>query len=201
VSEEFRIAQVLRDRAAAHPDQVALVDGDGRRETYGELARAPTAWPGTCSREVRVRGASVTPGYFDNPEETDKALDEEGWLRTGDGGYVDAEGYLFLTDRIKDMIVTGAENVYPAEVEEVLAQHPHVAEVAVFGVPDERWGEVVTAAVVVCGDGEPQIDELVAFARERLADYKLPRAVHHIAEMPKTATGKVSKKDLRARYG
>jgi acyl-CoA synthetase (AMP-forming)/AMP-acid ligase II len=150
---------------------------------------------------VLVRGTSVTPGYFDNPEETDKALDGDGWLHTGDGGYVDAEGYLFLTDRIKDMIVTGAENVYPAEVEEVLAQHPLVTEVAVFGVPDERWGEVITAAVVVRGDDEPEIDELVAFARERLAGYKLPREVHYLDEMPKTATGKVSKKDLRARYG
>jgi long-chain acyl-CoA synthetase len=150
--------------------------------------------------EIRVRGASVTPGYFDNAEETEKALTSDGWLNTGDGGYVDAEGYLFLTDRIKDMIVTGAENVYPAEVEEILARHPQVAEVAVFGVPDERWGEVVTAAVVTRG-GTPDADELVAFAREHLARYKLPRAVHQIDEMPKTASGKVSKKDLRARYG
>ncbi len=90
--------------------------------------------------EVRVRGASVTPGYFENPGETKQAFAADGWLCTGDGGYVDEAGYLFLTDRIKDMIVTGAENVYPAEVEEVLAQHPAVAEVAVFGVPDERWG-------------------------------------------------------------
>jgi acyl-CoA synthetase (AMP-forming)/AMP-acid ligase II len=149
--------------------------------------------------EVRVRGSSVTPGYFDNPEETDAALGPDGWLHTGDGGYLDAEGYLFLTDRIKDMIVTGAENVYPAEVEEVLAQHPLVSEVAVFGVPDERWGEVVTAAVV--SPGRIDKDELVAFARERLAGYKLPRQVHCVDEMPKTATGKVSKKDLRERYG
>jgi len=149
--------------------------------------------------EVRVRGASVTPGYFENPGETKKAFAADGWLCTGDGGYVDEAGYLFLTDRIKDMIVTGAENVYPAEVEEVLAQHPAVAEVAVFGVPDERWGEVVTAAIVA-REGQPDADELVAFARERLAGYKLPRRVHHIDEMPKTATGKISKKDLREQY-
>jgi long-chain acyl-CoA synthetase len=149
--------------------------------------------------EVRVRGSSVTPGYFDNAEETDAALDPDGWLHTGDGGYLDGEGYLFLTDRIKDMIVTGAENVYPAEVEEVLAQHPQVVEVAVFGLPDDRWGEIVTAAVVTKQDIDA--DELIAFARERLAGYKLPRAVHHIDEMPKTATGKVSKKDLREQYG
>jgi acyl-CoA synthetase (AMP-forming)/AMP-acid ligase II len=152
--------------------------------------------------EVQVHGSSVTPGYFDNIEETDAALDHDGWLHTGDGGYLDADGYLFLTDRIKDMIVTGAENVYPAEVEEVLAQHPDVVEVAVFGVPDERWGEIVTAAVVTKQDtdADADADELIAFARERLAGYKLPRAVHHIDEMPKTATGKVSKKDLREQY-
>jgi acyl-CoA synthetase (AMP-forming)/AMP-acid ligase II len=149
--------------------------------------------------EVRVRGSSVTPGYFANPDETDRAFANDGWLCTGDGGYLNEDGYLFLTDRIKDMIVTGAENVYPAEVEEVLAQHPQVVEVAVFGVPDERWGEVVTAAVVT-RDRALDADELVAFARERLAGYKLPRAVHHIDEMPKTATGKVSKKDLRKQY-
>lgn len=148
-----------------------------------------------------MRGANVTPGYFDNVEETEQALTSDGWLNTGDGGYLAPEGYLFLTDRIKDMIVTGAENVYPTEVEEILAQHPLVSEVAVFGVPDERWGEVVTAAVVARGDDEPEIDELVAFAREKLAGYKLPRNVHYLDEMPKTATGKVSKKDLREQYG
>jgi acyl-CoA synthetase (AMP-forming)/AMP-acid ligase II len=190
-------------------------DPGGPREHLLRAAGKPYPWmelqivdPATSeplaadeTGEVLVRGTSVTPGYFDNPEETEKALGGDGWLHTGDGGYVDAEGYLFLTDRIKDMIVTGAENVYPAEVEEVLAQHPLVTEVAVFGVPDERWGEVITAAVVVRGDDEPEIDELVAFARERLAGYKLPRQVHYLDEMPKTATGKVSKKDLRARYG
>jgi long-chain acyl-CoA synthetase len=151
--------------------------------------------------EVRVRGASVTPGYFANESATAAAIDADGWLHTGDGGYLDDEGYLFLTDRIKDMIVTGAENVYPAEVEEVLAQHPAVAEVAVFGTPDERWGEIVTAAVVPRDGADAQPGELSAFARERLAGYKLPRRVHLVSELPKTATGKISKKDLRAQYG
>ena len=188
-------------------------DPGGPREHLLRAAGRPYPWmelqivdpstgeplPIDATGEVLVRGSSVTPGYFDNPEETDAALDPDGWLHTGDGGYLDAEGYLFLTDRIKDMIVTGAENVYPAEVEEVLAQHPSVAEVAVFGVPDERWGEIVTAAVVTKQETDP--DELVAFARERLAGYKLPRQVHYVDEMPKTATGKVSKKDLREQYG
>ncbi len=151
--------------------------------------------------EVRVRGTSVTPGYFANESETAAAIDANGWLRTGDGGYLDDDGYLFLTDRIKDMIVTGAENVYPAEVEEVLARHPDVSEVAVFGTADERWGEIVTAAIVPRHGADTQAVELTAFAREHLAGYKLPRSVHFVSELPKTATGKISKKDLRAQYG
>ncbi len=198
--------------------QLAAADHDpgGPREHLLRSAGQPYPWmelevvdPGSGAPvatgavgEVRVRGASVTPGYFANPAETAAAIDDDGWLRTGDGGYLDKAGYLFLTDRIKDMIVTGAENVYPAEVEEVLAQHPGVCEVAVFGVPDERWGEVVTAAVVAGpGGGDLSALELVGFARERLAGFKLPRQVHLVDALPKTATGKVSKKDLRARYG
>src|SRR5213078_2522320 len=99
------------------------------------------------------------------------------WLRTGDGGYLDDAGYLFLTDRIKDMIVSGGENVYPIEVEEALAQHPGVADVAVIGVPDEHWGETVMALVIPAAGATPTPDELVACARERLAGYKLPRIV------------------------
>jgi long-chain acyl-CoA synthetase len=151
--------------------------------------------------EVQVRGASVTPGYFGREEETAATIDPDGWLHTGDGGYLDQDGYLFLTDRIKDMIVSGAENVYPGEVEEVLAQHPDVSEVAVFGLPDERWGELVTAAVVGRENTALSTDELLDFARQRLAGYKLPRRVELVSELPKTATGKVAKKDLREQFG
>jgi long-chain acyl-CoA synthetase len=195
--------------------QLAAEDHDpgGPREHLLRSAGKPYPWmelevvdpatgeplpPGNVG-EIRVRGASVTPGYFDNDAETAAAIDDERWLRTGDGGYLDEQGYLFLTDRIKDMIVTGAENVYPAEVEEVLAQHPEVAELAVFGIPDERWGETVNAAVVARSE-EVSGEQLVAFARERLAGYKLPRRVHFVDELPKTATGKISKQDLRASY-
>jgi long-chain acyl-CoA synthetase len=125
----------------------------------------------------------------------------DGWLRTGDGGYRDEEGFLFLTDRIKDMIVSGGENIYPVEVEEVLSQHPAVADVAVIGVPDERWGETVKALVVVVPNSGVHADELVAFARERLAGYKLPRAVEFVSELPRSPAGKVLKRELRARYG
>jgi long-chain acyl-CoA synthetase len=196
--------------------QLAAADHDpgGPREHLLRAAGKPYPWmelevvdPGTGEPrgvgevgEVRVRGASVTPGYFANEAGTAAAIDHDGWLRTGDGGYLDHEGYLFLTDRIKDMIVTGAENVYPAEVEEALAQHPAVAEVAVFGTADERWGEIVTAAVVLRVDAGVSADQLAAFARERLAGYKLPRLVHFVDQLPRTATGKVSKRDLRERY-
>jgi long-chain acyl-CoA synthetase len=139
-------------------------------------------------------------GYFNRPEETAAALTHDGWLRTGDGGFVDADGYLFLTDRIKDMVVSGGENVYPIEVEEALSQHPGVSEVAVIGLPDERWGETVAAIVVPAAGREPTAEELVAFARGRLAGYKLPRIVEFASDLPRTPSGKVLKRDLRVRY-
>src|SRR5213075_765250 len=105
--------------------------------------------------------------------------------------YLDDEGYLFLTDRVKDMIVSGGENVYPIEVEDVLAQHPDVADVAVIGVPDERWGEAIKALVVTRDGSRPTPAVLVGFARERLAGYKLPRSIDFVADLPRTPTGKV----------
>jgi long-chain acyl-CoA synthetase len=153
--------------------------------------------------EVWLRAPNVMLGYFDRPEETAAALTGDGWLRTGDGGYVDEEGYLFLTDRIKDMIVSGGENVYPIEVEEVLARHPDVLDVAVIGVPDSRWGETVKALIVPQPEAaRAALDgDLIAFARERLAGYKLPRSIEFVDELPRTPTGKVLKRELRARYG
>jgi acyl-CoA synthetase (AMP-forming)/AMP-acid ligase II len=150
--------------------------------------------------EVWLRAPNVTPGYYNRPAETAAALTPDGWLRTGDGGYVDEEGYLFLTDRIKDMIVSGGENVYPVEVEEALARHAHVADVAVIGVPDAHWGESVTALIVPRPGTKPTADDLIAFARERLASYKLPRSVEFVDELPRNPTGKVLKRELRERY-
>ena len=139
-------------------------------------------------------------GYSNRPAETAAALTADGWLRTGDGGFVDGEGYLFLTDRVKDMIVSGGENVYPIEVEEVLSQHPGVADVTVIGVPDPRWGETVTALVIAAPGTRPAAEDLVAFARGRLAGYKLPRNVEFVDEFPRTPTGKVRKRDLREKF-
>jgi long-chain acyl-CoA synthetase len=189
-------------------------DPDGPREHLLRSAGRPFPWvelqiadpatgatlgPGEIG-EVLLRAPNVMAGYYNRPEETAAALTDDGWLRTGDGGFVDAEGYLFLTDRIKDMIVSGGENVYPVEVEEALSQHPDVAEVAVIGVTDERWGETVKALVVPRAGAAPTEEELVAFARDRLAGYKLPRSVELVADLPRTPTGKVLKRELRARY-
>jgi long-chain acyl-CoA synthetase len=150
--------------------------------------------------EVWLRAPNVMAGYYNRPAETSAALTPDGWLRTGDGGFRDEEGYLFLTDRIKDMIVSGGENIYPIEVEEVISQHPAVVEVAVIGIPDERWGETVKALVVLAPDAAVDASDLVAFARERLAGYKLPRSVEFVAELPHSPAGKVLKRELRARY-
>jgi long-chain acyl-CoA synthetase len=150
--------------------------------------------------ELLVRSKAVTGGYWNRPDETSSTIDGDGWLRTGDGGYLDDEGYLFLTDRIKDMIVSGAENIYPIEVENVLAEHPGIADVAVIGVPNEKWGETVKAIVVARPDVDLDPDEILSWARDRLAGYKRPTSVDVVAELPRNPSGKILKKDLRAPY-
>ena len=181
---------------------VLLAPGDHEREELLRAAGRPSPWMELriIDGEVWLRGPNVMAGYANRPAETAKALTADGWLRTGDGGYLDDEGYLFLTDRIKDMVVSGGENVYPIEVEDALAHHPAVAEVAVIGVPDARWGEAVKALVVLHPNVTASAQELVAFARERLAGYKLPRSVDFVAELPHTPSGKVRKQELRDRY-
>jgi long-chain acyl-CoA synthetase len=146
--------------------------------------------------EVWTRSAQNSPGYFGLPEETAALLTPGGWLRTGDGGHLDDDGYLFLTDRVKDLVISGGENVYPAEVEAVLRQHPAVADVAAFGVPDDRWGEVVAAAVVPRTPDLTAAD-LVAFTEGRLAGYKRPRTIRLVDELPRNAAGKVLRRVLR----
>jgi long-chain acyl-CoA synthetase len=181
-----------------------LLRSAGRPYPWVELRIADLATGGPVAAdvvgEVWLRGPNVTPGYFNRPAETGAALTPDGWLRTGDGGYVDENGYLFLTDRIKDMIVTGGENVYPVEVEEALAQHADVAEVAVIGVPHPHWGEAVKALVVLRPGARTRPEDLIAFARERLAGYKLPRSVDFVTELPRTPSGKVLKRELRDRF-
>ncbi|WP_181782368.1 long-chain-fatty-acid--CoA ligase [Pseudonocardia pini] len=154
----------------------------------------PTGEPG----EIWVFTDQLMAGYWQQPEATAAAVTPDGWLRSGDGGHLDADGYVYVTDRIKDMIVSGGENVYPAEVERVLAEFPGIADVAVIGVPDERWGEV-PRAVVVAPDG---VDEaaVLAYCREHLAAFKCPKGLDVVDELPRNPTGKILKKDLRAPY-
>lgn len=151
--------------------------------------------------ELWVRSPVVTPGYWRQPETTAAALVEDGWLRTGDAVYRDEDGFLFLHDRIKDMVISGGENVYPAEVENVLAEHPGIGQVAVLGVPSEKWGETVKAVVVPRADVSVDPDEVIAFCRARLAHYKCPTSVDFVDELPRNASGKILKKELRKLYG
>lgn len=147
--------------------------------------------------EVVVRGANVMVGYWNKPAETAQAL-REGWLHTGDGATMDEHGYLFIVDRIKDMIVSGGENVYSAEVESAVARHPAVLSCAVIGVPHERWGEAVHAVVVLKSDAQVDEEEIRAFCREHIAGYKCPKSVEFREALPLSAAGKVLKRDLRA---
>jgi acyl-CoA synthetase (AMP-forming)/AMP-acid ligase II len=149
------------------------------------------------SGELLVRGDYVMLGYLDDPEATREAIDGDGWLHTGDVGSLDADRNLKITDRLKDMYISGGFNVYPAEVEQALARLDGVADVAVVGVPDERMGEVGRAYVVRAEDSSLTEDDVLAFARERLANFKVPRQVAFADALPRNLSGKVLKTQLR----
>ena len=167
---------------------VRIVDDAGKEVGVGQTG------------ELVARGANVMRGYWNNPKETNLAF-RDGMFRTGDIGYQDAEGYFYLLDRLKDMIVTGGENVYSGEVEAVIYQHPAVREVAVFGIPDPKWGELVMACVVLKPGATLTADELISFCRLSLANYKVPRRVEFSeTDLPKNGSGKILKKNLRERF-
>jgi acyl-CoA synthetase (AMP-forming)/AMP-acid ligase II len=166
-------------------NQVKIIDGDGNSLGPGQVG------------EICIKSVSVMHGYHNKPEATAKAV-VDGWYLTGDAGYLDADGYLYIHDRVKDMIVSGAENIYPAEVENALHEHPAVADCAVIGVPDDKWGEAVKAIVVK--KAEVTADALIAFLRDRIAGYKVPKSVDFIDVLPRNASGKILKKDLREPY-
>ncbi|MDF2443997.1 MAG: hypothetical protein JWR01_2200 [Subtercola sp.] len=150
--------------------------------------------------EIVVRGSATMLGYWKRPAETAEAL-RGGWMHTGDGGYLNDRSYLFVVDRIKDMIITGGENVYSIEVENVLSKHPSIATCAVIGLPDEKWGERVHAVVVLQPGQSLSIDELMDFGRASIAGYKLPRSLSTVDALPLSPAGKVLKRDLRASLG
>ena len=166
--------------------EVRLVDIEGREVKAGQRG------------EILFRGPNITPGYYNNPEATAAAFTSDGWLRSGDIAYRDGEGYYFIVDRIKDMYISGGENVYPAEVESVLCSHPVVLEAAVVGVADARWGEVGHAAIRLRPGHTLGVAELRAFARTQLAAYKVPKYVTVLEDFPRTAAGKVQKHLLRS---
>jgi acyl-CoA synthetase (AMP-forming)/AMP-acid ligase II len=149
--------------------------------------------------EIIVKGPAVMKEYYKNPEATANAL-KDGWLYTGDLARVDEEGFQYLAVRRTDLIVSGGENIYPAEVERILLMHPKVKDAAVIGVKDKEWGERVTAVVVPTEGEKPTEEEILAFCRERLAGYKRPRRVVFVQELPKNQLGKVLYKELRSRF-
>jgi malonyl-CoA/methylmalonyl-CoA synthetase len=150
--------------------------------------------------EVQVKGAHVFKGYWNMPDKTAEAFTADGWLRTGDMGLREADGYFTLKGRSKDLIITGGYNVYPPEVELVLTEHPAVQACAVFGCPDAEWGEQVVAAIILKMDTTSTERAIIDFCRERLAAYKVPRRVLFVTELPMNALGKVQKVELRKRF-
>jgi len=167
--------------------ELRIVGEDGKDMATGEVG------------EIAVRSRQIMGGYWNLPEATKRAIQGD-WFLTGDAGYLDDRGYLYIYDRVKDMIVSGGENIYPAEVESALFGHPAVADVAVIGVPDERWGEAVKAVVVKKPGADVSAGELIGWARERIAGYKLPKSVDFIETLPRNPTGKILKRELRKPY-
>jgi len=166
--------------------EIVIVDADGTEVPRGETG------------ELLVRGYSVMQGYLDDPDATAAAIDGAGFLHTGDLATMDDRGYVTIVGRLKDMLIVGGFNVYPAEVENILLNHPDIAQVAVIGVPDDRMGEVAMAWIVAAPGSSPDADAVVAWSREHMANYKVPRRVAFLDALPLNATGKVVKEDLRA---
>ena len=156
-------------------------------------------FPPGAPGEIVVQGDLVMKGYWNRPDATAETL-RNGWLHTGDVGYLDEDRYLYVTDRKKDMIISGGANIYPREVEEIICTHPAVREVAVIGVPDEKWGESVKAVVALREAARASEAEIIEHCRQHLASYKKPASVEFVPELPKNAYGKILKRELREQY-
>jgi acyl-CoA synthetase (AMP-forming)/AMP-acid ligase II len=167
--------------------EVRIVDDEGNEVPIGEAG------------EIVVRGYTNMLGYLDDPEQTAATIDAEGWLHTGDVGVIDARGYIDITDRKKDMFIVGGFNAYPAEIERMMIEHPGIGQVSVIGIPDDRLGEVGAAFVVTAPGTPPTEDELIAWCREKMANYKVPRRIWVVDSLPLNASNKVLKTELRDR--
>jgi acyl-CoA synthetase (AMP-forming)/AMP-acid ligase II len=179
----------MRSAGKALPGvELAILDANGNRLPPGVVG------------EIAIRSGSNMVGYWNLPEATARTLDADNWLRSGDAGYLDQDGYLYINDRIKDMIISGGENIYPAEVESAICDHPDVAEVAVVGVPDDTWGEAVKAVVVMKPGKSATAADIIAFTRQRIAAFKTPKSIDFIAALPRNASGKILRRHLRDPY-
>ena len=178
----MRSAGIARDGV-----DIAIKDSDGNELPNGTIG------------EICSKSPTNMIGYWKRPEATESTL-IDGWIHTGDAGFKDDDGYIFVQDRIKDMVVSGGENVYPAEVESALFGHDAIADVAVIGVPDDKWGEAVKACVVLKPDVAATADDIIAFAKEKIAGYKVPKTVDFLQELPRNPSGKILKRELRAPY-
>ncbi len=168
--------------------EVRIDDGKGGEMPTGEVG------------EILIRSGVIMKGYWNRPEATAEAIDADQWFHTGDAGYKDDEGFIYIHDRVKDMIVSGGENVYPAEVENALFGHPDIADVAVVGVPDDKWGEAVKAIVVLEQGKDTSAADIIAYAKEKIAGYKCPKTVDFIEALPRNPSGKILRRELRAPY-
>lgn len=168
--------------------EIRIVDDEGKDLPAGSIG------------EIAIRSPANMVGYWGRPDATAQTIDGEGWLRSGDVGTLGRDGYLFVRDRVKDVIISGGENIYPAEVEGALSSHPAVAEVAVIGIPDDRWGEAGKAVVVLREGRTASSGELIEWAKSRIASYKAPKSIDFIASLPRNASGKILRRDLRDRY-
>ncbi|MBD2858080.1 long-chain-fatty-acid--CoA ligase [Spongiibacter sp. KMU-158] len=167
--------------------QIKIVDDEGNEVPRGEIG------------EIIAHGPQIMQGYWNNPEATAKTI-VDGWLYTGDAGLMNEEGYVFIKDRVKDMIISGGENIYPIEIENHLMSHPQIQDVAVIGIPDEKWGEVPLAVLVSGEHAQITAEELEAFCRTKLAGFKIPRKLEYVPGLPRNPSGKILKKDLRALF-
>jgi acyl-CoA synthetase (AMP-forming)/AMP-acid ligase II len=189
--EDHSVEGNLRMRSAGKPlpgVEMIIRGGDGKEMPVGEIG------------EIVTRSSSNMLGYWKLPEATASTMDADGWIATGDIGYLDEEGYVYIYDRAKDMIITGGENVFPAEVESAIYGHPDVLEVAVIGVPDDKWGEAVKAICVPKPGQTIEPDSVINWTRERLAGFKVPKSVDVMAELPRNPSGKILRRELREPY-
>jgi acyl-CoA synthetase (AMP-forming)/AMP-acid ligase II len=182
------VGTLLRSCGKPYPGlDVKVFGADGKEVKVGGVG------------EIVIRGPTVMKGYWNNLEATAKSI-KDGWFYTGDAGFTDKDGYLYIHDRVKDMIVSGGENIYPAEVENAVFGHPAVADVAVIGVPDDKWGEAVKAIVVLKPESHATAEDIIAFTRTRIASYKVPKSIDFAQSLPRNPSGKILRRELREPY-